>query len=100
MKIKRDVETYKNYFSIEEILPDSNASDSMCQDNSYLYAINIINPGVFFRNIRNLYYHNWGYDDSPITVFKKRVRIIQKNNLNPEDIAVYALNYSSRCPKP
>jgi len=79
---------YENCFRIDEL------------PQGFLYAINILHPGVPFKNLRNSYYQMWANFESPEKAFSKKEKIIKKNNLNPEDIAVYAIIASGRCPSP
>ena len=79
---------YENSFSVGEL------------PSGYLYAINILHPGVPFRNLRNIYYQMWANYESPEKAFSKRGKIIKKNDLSTEDVAVYAMIASGRCPCP
>ena len=91
------LEYYKNYFSIKDIVESEYYKYLGSND---FFTVNILNPSVLFRNIRNYYYMNLGYTSEIEKAFKKREKITRKNSLNNEDVAVYLVHVSGSIPKP
>ena len=85
-----ELEHYKNYFSIKDVVESENYK----HHKSDFFIVNILNPAVPFRNLRNCYREQWGFYSTPEKAFKKREKIIRKNNLEQGDVAVY-LKYIS-----
>jgi hypothetical protein len=87
---------HKNYFCIDDITSSENYADFQNE----LFALNILSSDVWLRNIRNIYYQQFGFTDDLKEIFKKREKLITKNHLENTDVAVYIFHFQNSLPHP